>query len=132
MKKILVFLFFILFSYSYAEKVTFKDGETTLSGHYLEPTNGKKAKAVLLFVHGDGDMTYDAEGYYPFIWNELRKNGYAVFSWDKANVGDSTGNGLNQSMIDRQREVVAGIDFVQKKYNFNTKNTALFGFSQAG
>lgn len=134
MKKILVFLFFTIFTlfYSQAEEMIFKHGSSNLSGHYFKATNGKKAKAVLLFVHGDGAISYDAEGYYRFIWNALRKNGYAIFSWDKPNVGDSTGNWLTQSMLDRQSEVLAAIDFVQNKYHFNSSNTGLLGFSQAG
>lgn len=134
MNRIVVFLFFAItsFTYCYAEEVTFKHKNTSLSGHYLENTNGQPPKAVLLFVHGDGATSYDAEGYYTLIWEPLRQNGYAIFSWDKPNVGRSSGNWLNQTMPDRQSEVLAAIDFVQNKYNFTAQNTGLIGFSQAG
>ncbi|MFT4765519.1 MAG: pimeloyl-ACP methyl ester carboxylesterase [Oleispira sp.] len=119
-------------SASYAEDVFFKHGTLSLSGHYLEPTNGKPAKAVLLFVHGDGPMAFDAEGYYSILWRPLRDKGFAIFSWDKPGVGGSHGNWLDQSMEDRQLEVLAAIDFVQNKYDFSHKKTGLIGFSQAG
>ena len=125
-------IIFFIFPYSHAEEVVFKHKHHNLSGHYLEATNGKPAKAVLLFVHGDGAMPYDAQGYYNIIWQPLREKGYAIFSWDKPNVGNSSGNWLMQSMRDRQSEVLSAVDFVQNKYHFTAKNTGLFGFSQAG
>ncbi len=129
-----IFLFCCLFVplFLHAEEITFKHKQNSLSGHYLDATNGKPAKAVLLFVHGDGAMPYDAEGYYNIIWAPLRESGYAIFSWDKPNVGNSSGNWLDQSMPDRQSEVLAAIDLVQNKYHFTHKNTGLVGFSQAG
>lgn len=134
MTRFIAFLFFTIFSITYciAEEVAFKHKNTSLSGHYLENTNGQPPKAVLLFVHGDGAMSYDAEGYYNIIWEPLRQSGYAVFSWDKPNVGGSSGDWLNQTMSDRQSEVLAAINFVQNKYNFTAKTTGLIGFSQAG
>jgi len=119
-------------SLAHAEQINFQYEQHLLSGHYLAPLNNEPAKAVLLFVHGDGALTYDADGYYPLIWQTLREHGYAVFSWDKPGVGQSEGNWLKQSMIDRQSEVLSAIKVVQKKYHFTTQNTGLIGFSQAG
>ncbi len=132
--RLLVMWLLMLFFYStiHAEELIFKHGSHYLSGHYLEPSNGKPIKAILLFVHGDGPTSYDADGYYNIIWKALRNNGYAIYSWDKANIGKSTGNWLEQSMEDRQSEVLAAIEAVQNKYGFTAKNTGLFGFSQAG
>jgi pimeloyl-ACP methyl ester carboxylesterase len=132
MNKIILFFCFFVFPFSYAEEISFKHEKNRLSGHYLDATNGKPAKAVLLFVHGDGPMPYDAEGYYNFIWAPLRESGYAIFSWDKPNVGNSSGNWLDQSMVERQSEVLAAIEWVQSKYHFTHINTGLVGFSQAG
>jgi pimeloyl-ACP methyl ester carboxylesterase len=132
MNRIFLFCCLFVFPFSHAEEITFKHKKNSLSGHYLDATNGKPAKAVLLFVHGDGAMHYDAEGYYNLIWAPLRKNGYAIFSWDKPNVGNSSGNWLDQSMVDRQFEVLAAIEWVQNKYHFTPRNTGLVGFSQAG
>lgn len=118
--------------YSGAETLVFKQGDHSLSGEYLEATGAKPTKAVILFVHGDGATSYNAEGYYELIWQPLREKGYAIFSWDKPSVGQSTGNWLNQSMADRQLEVLAAIDAVQHQYGFTAENTGLLGFSQAG
>ncbi|GAB6263030.1 alpha/beta hydrolase family protein [Photobacterium sp. R1] len=115
-----------------SEEVVFLHSGHQLSGQYQSPLNGQHAKAVLLFVHGDGAMTYDADGYYAIFWQPLREKGFAIFSWDKPGVGKSTGRWLNQSMSDRQSEVRAAAKAVQDKYGFTSKQTGLVGFSQAG
>ncbi len=117
---------------AHAEMLIFNHGEHRLSGHYLKPKGNKPAKAVLLFVHGDGALSYDAEGYYDILWNPLRERGFAIFSWDKPGVGESSGNWLNQSMADRQAEVNAAIEAVQARYRLPRTKIGLIGFSQAG
>ncbi len=112
--------------------VTFEHGDDSLVGHYLPATSKEKNGAVILFVHGDGALNYEAEGYYPLIWESLRQQGYSIFSWDKPGVGDSTGNWLSQSMSDRQGEVRAAIRFLQRNYGYSGQQIGLLGFSQAG
>ena len=134
MHKLVIWIIFSLFysPLSVGQELIFEHGQDRLSGHYLQPTNGIPAKAVLIFVHGDGATEYDAHGYYDIIWQPLLEKGYAIFSWDKPNIGKSTGNWLAQSMQDRQSEVLAAVAAVQKKYHFSAANTGLIGFSQAG
>lgn len=119
-----------LLSFGSGEHSTFSSGGNTLAGYYQSPA--KKAKGVVLFVHGDGERNYDADGYYSPIWEVLNDKGYAVFSWDKPGVGDSSGNWLEQSMADRQNEVLAAIAHVKKNYGYKAGQIGLMGFSQAG
>jgi pimeloyl-ACP methyl ester carboxylesterase len=128
---VVVLMACITMSFAKAESVEFQNGEDSLSGHYLQPDNGKP-KAVILFVHGDGPLDYEAHGYYPLIWKRLLKQGFAIFSWDKPGVGSSTGNWLTQSMQDRQQEVQSAINVIQKRYGFSGTQVGLLGFSQAG
>ncbi|ARU59235.1 hydrolase of the alpha/beta superfamily protein [Oleiphilus messinensis] len=114
------------------ELLTFHHGQHQLMGHYLAPVRDLPPKAVLLFVHGDGAFTYDAEGYYDVFWDRLRRQGYGVFSWDKPGVGESSGNWLQQSMQDRQGEVRAAIRAVKQRYLIPESRIGLIGFSQAG
>ena len=129
---IINFLFIFSLNLNAKERLVFEHQEDTLAGVYLPQLNHDKAKAVILFVHGDGPLAYDAEGYYELIWHPLRQLGYAIFSWDKAGVGNSSGNWLDQSMLDRQSEVNAAIQFIQSKYGYTKETTGLLGFSQAG
>ena len=115
-----------------AEEVYFQDGNNRLEALYLLPSHGQEHKGVILFVHGDGPVDYEAAGYYPLIWKLLRKQGFAIFSWSKPGVGGSTGQWLDQSMLDRQVEVRAAIDFVQAQYHYEGEQIGLLGFSQAG
>ena len=117
---------------SQAETVMFNGAGNQLSAHYLSPKTRSKPKGVIVFVHGDGALPYDAEGYYRPIWDHLRRLCYAIFSWDKPGVGRSTGNWLEQSMLDRQDEVHAAIDHLQEVYGYQGKSIGLIGFSQAG
>lgn len=114
-----------------AKRVTFQNSEDTISGHYLLPDKGKP-KAVILFVHGDGPLNYDADGYYPLIWERLLEQGFAIFSWDKPGIGGSTGNWLTQSMQQRQQEVQSAVNFLQTSYGYSGTQIGLLGFSQAG
>lgn len=129
---IILSLIFISIPDIQAKTILFQQGGNILAGHYLLPTKNQEPKAVILFIHGDGAMDYQANGYYPLIWNQLRKQGYAIFSWDKPGVGNSTGNWLRQSMQDRQSEVRAAINVVQQQYHFSGNKIGLLGFSQAG
>ncbi|WP_120512621.1 alpha/beta hydrolase family protein [Photobacterium salinisoli] len=132
MKLLVLFFVLTLSACSSEENIVFQSGEHQLSGVYLPPTGSKTGKAVLLFVHGDGEMPHDAYGYYPLLWDQLRAEGYAIMSWDKPGVGQSTGNWLEQSMADRQAEVLDAIQWVQSRYGFTARQTGLVGFSQAG
>ncbi len=126
-------VFFLLYVTNVsAIELVFDNGSSKLTGHYLNNLDHNPPKGVIIFVHGDGALSYDAEGYYSIIWSQLRKNGYSIFSWDKAGVGKSTGHWLSQSMKDRQMEVLSAVELIQKKYGFTSKNTGLLGFSQAG
>ena len=99
---------------------------------YLRPTHSVDHKGIILFVHGDGPLDYEAAGYYPIIWDILRRQGFAIFSWSKPGVGGSSGQWLDQSMSDRQAEVRAAIKFVRSQYDYSGAQTGLLGFSQAG
>lgn len=117
---------------AHAQFLSFRNGDDILHGQYLPALTQEDARAVLIFVHGDGATPYDAEGYYELLWQPLREAGYAIFSWDKPGVGRSTGDWLNQSMSDRQGETRAAILAVQNYFNFSADRTGVIGFSQAG
>jgi alpha-beta hydrolase superfamily lysophospholipase len=116
----------------HTEFITFTHDQNELSSYYHSPDDKNNTKGVILFVHGDGEMPYDAYGYYDYIWDHILDAGYAIFSWDKPGVGKSTGNWLLQSMKDRQKEVHTAISFIKDKYNYKAGQIGLMGFSQAG
>ena len=62
------------------------------------------AKAAVVLVHGDGPQDRRASGGYAPLINWSLDAGIAVASWDKARIGMSGGNWLDQSMSDRAAE----------------------------
>lgn len=118
-----------------AMSLPFQSAGNQLQGYYQPATAGVQSRGVILFIHGDGAMPYDAYGYYPPLWDFLNQRGFATFSWDKPGVGNSSGNWLRQSMADRQQEVLDAIQALQNRfpqYADSKQRLGLFGFSQAG
>ncbi|PID99827.1 MAG: hypothetical protein CSA81_14430 [Acidobacteria bacterium] len=108
---------------------TFSHKENNLSGSlYLPDEEGQYD--VVVFVHGDGSADRTLDGGYNFIINRLLGSGYAVFSYDKAGVGGSTGNWLKQSMKDRAEETAQAVEAV--KNNTQVKSIGTLAFSQGG
>ncbi|WP_170336165.1 alpha/beta hydrolase family protein [Ruegeria arenilitoris] len=113
------------------ERLNFRHSDDTLAGRLLLPETPGPHPAVIL-VHGDGALRWDAYGYYkPFI-QALNDAGFAVYSWDKPGVGDSTGNWLNQSMQDRADEVATAAAKLRSDARVQPERIGLMGFSQAG
>jgi len=133
----LVILFIFIYSFftndkAYKEtKVSFSHNNNYLSGVLIEPKN-RTNFPVVVFVHGDGATPYNVYGYYRPLWNYLAKKGIASFSWDKAGVGDSTGNWGNQSMDERADEVIEAIKMLKKREDIISNKVGLIGYSQAG
>jgi len=95
--------YYLLFEKTYYEEIdsNFLSKDTHLTGKLILPKLKKESYPVLIFIHGDGAMPYDAYGYYHSLWNNLAKNGIASYSWNKAGVDTSSGNWITQSMDDR-------------------------------
>lgn len=111
------------------EELTFESQGITLSGTLLQPSQQHPA-AVVVIIHGDGPQDrYSNSGYNP-LFNTLLDANIAVFSWDKAGIGASQGNWLNQSMANRAEEAVTALKLMQSRYP--DVQVGYFGFSQAG
>ncbi|GAA0351291.1 hypothetical protein GCM10009092_14590 [Bowmanella denitrificans] len=115
------------------ERVRFHSKQDELYGTLILPTQGQGPFPVILFVHGDGALPFDAQGYYRPYWQALAQQGIAAFAWDKPGVGGSSGDWLAQSMQDRANEVLAAIDALkQHQDKVQAEHVGVIGFSQAG
>ena len=92
----------------------------------------KKIKGIIVFVHGDGPQNATQDGGYKPVMEQFAKSGFLSVSWDKAGIGSSTGNWLDQSMDDRAKEVSQVIAWLKIKYPKEAKQIGLWGASQAG
>ena len=113
------------------ETVSFQDGENKLVGVLTMPKSPGPHPCIVN-IHGDGPQTRDYDGALDLFFQEFAKAGWCFLSWDKAGIGDSTGDWLTQSMSDRSDEALAAIDYLQSRDDVIADNIGLFGYSQAG
>ncbi|CAH9049683.1 hypothetical protein PSECIP111854_00330 [Pseudoalteromonas sp. CIP111854] len=114
------------------EDLDFNVNNTVRSGSLILPTNTQSPRALMIFVHGDGAMGRSAFGYYYPLWQRLAKQGIASYSWDKAGVGGSGGNWLEQNMQNRADEIHQAVAKLRKVPHLAGVPIGLIGFSQAG
>ena len=114
------------------QRMAFQSGNNKLLGTLVTPRETAGPVPVLIFVHGDGELNFDAFGYYRPFWEQLAARGIGAFVWDKPGVGGSTGNWLDQTMEDRAAEVNDAIQFLQSQQEHPISRIGLIGFSQAG
>ncbi|WP_252723919.1 S9 family peptidase [Thalassospira sp. A40-3] len=113
------------------KQISFAHGDAVLSGSLILP-DAQHTGPIALLVHGDGPQDrFAGDGYLPLI-NALLDRGIGIYSWDKAGVGESTGNWLSQSMNDRANEAVAAYDAIKTAYSDSGQQIGFIGFSQAG
>jgi alpha-beta hydrolase superfamily lysophospholipase len=110
----------------------FTTGNSNRSGALIMPTNTPSPRGLMIFVHGDGAMGRSAFGYYYPLWQRLAKAGIASYSWDKAGVGGSEGNWLEQNMQIRATEVLDLVSSLRQQPQFKNIPIGLIGFSQGG
>ena len=110
-------------------EVSFESSGKMLSGSLYVPSSPPPYD-VVFFIHGDGPSDRTLGGGYNFLINHLLEEGIACFSYDKAGVGKSEGNWLDQTMKDRSQELEDGLKALQDTVAIKKKG--LLGFSQGG
>lgn len=108
--------------------------DITLKAHKLSGTlflpERREPDDIIVFIHGDGPQNRTLDGGYASIMNVLLKNKVACYSYDKAGIGNSTGEWLDQTMVDRALEVDAII--LELKRLYPKAQIGVMGFSQGG
>jgi dienelactone hydrolase len=114
------------------ESATFGDGGVQLAGRLLRPPGKGPFPAVVLVpgsvpAHRD---TYD-------LWAMFfASRGFAVLSYDKRGVGNSTGTYVRAATDENLRnlaaDAVAGVDWLRTRHDIDPKRIGLSGGSQAG
>ncbi len=113
------------------ERFVFTHDAAEISGVLQLPQSAGPHPAVI-FVHGDGEMTWDGYGYYTPMQEAMIAAGFAVLSWDKPGVGNSTGNWLSQSMQERADMVATASRLLKARGDIQAGSVGLWGISQAG
>lgn len=107
-------------------------GKESIAVEYAQPKKKREKPGLILFIHGDGPTNKNGdEGYYP-AWETLAKENYISISWDKAGVGGSTGNWLEQDMVDRKQEAEKILKWALEKFDLDLRKVGVWGASQGG
>lgn len=112
-------------------EVSFTVENNTLSGTLILPRNVKNPP-IALIIHGDGAQDRFSSGAALPLINTLVDAGIGVFTWDKAGVGESTGNWLDQTMENRANEALAARQAISDLDTVEMDQIGFLGFSQAG
>ena len=112
-------------------EVSFELDDAVLSGTLVLPMDATNPP-VALIVHGDGAQDRFSDGGSLPLINTLVDAGIGVFTWDKAGVGQSTGNWLDQTMEDRADEALAAFQAIFALDDIGFDQIGFLGFSQAG
>ncbi len=112
-------------------EITFTNGADQLTGMVVTPMTPQPCPAIIL-VHGSGPDDRDGGGTFVPIRQHFTSHGYAVLSYDKPGVGESTGDWTQQTFDDRAREVLAALQVLQTRPAVDHRAIGLYGVSQAG
>ncbi len=110
------------------EEVSFKNGETALSGTLLLPATKGPHPAVVL-IHGSGP---DIREHYRLFANFFALNGVATLMYDKRGCGTSTGDWRVAGFDDLAGDALAGLELLKHRPDINARQIGLWGVSQGG
>ena len=111
---------------------TITTGDSRIAVEYALPQGGGEKPGLILFIHGDGPANKNGDqGYYPG-WEVLAKENVISVTWDKAGVGDSTGNWLSQDMVDRKVEAEKVLEWALAEFDIDPNKVGVWGASQGG
>ncbi|HEY2345623.1 MAG TPA: alpha/beta fold hydrolase [Xanthomonadaceae bacterium] len=110
------------------EKVTFSDGDTLLAGSVFAPRTQGRHPAVI-FVHGSG-----AEGRWAcaYLADYVARHGMVALVYDKAGVGESSGDWRSSSLEDLAADARAGIGLLAHRADVDPARLGVYGHSQGG
>ena len=107
------------------EEVTFKSNDGTALSGWFVPVQGKKAKATVVFSHGNtGSMGHHLGFVMWFV-----DAGYNVLTYDYRGFGKSGGTVDRRGMLE---DVRAAFDYVGNRGDVNTERLVSYGHSLGG
>jgi pimeloyl-ACP methyl ester carboxylesterase len=125
------------------QPVSFQSGADRLAGLLVLPPRAAP-HGVIVFLPGDGEFrkealfnredTHIVSRAYRSVgdWHRFLEMGFACFAWDKPGCGDSTGDWREDTIIDREAEVISALDFLKAREDIDLARIGLWGISQAG
>jgi hypothetical protein len=110
-------------------------GGVKLAGTLTVPRGGGRFPAALLITgSGPEDRDETILGHKPFrvIADYLSRRGVAVLRVDDRGVGGSSGDAMKATLEDQAGDVLAGIDFLTRRADIDSKHIGVIGHSEGG
>lgn len=120
------------------EEVSYRNAtdNVKLSGTLTIPRDGNAQHPVVLLISGSGTQNRDSliAGHRPFLVlaDHLTKNGIAVLRVDDRGAGGSDLGALTVTSEDFMYDVLAGVEFLKKRNDIDSKKIGLIGHSEGG
>ena len=119
------------------EEISFVNpkGNHLLSGTLTTPSDRNFDKvAILISGSGPQDRNEELLGHRPFLVlsDYLTRHGIAVLRYDDRGVGESKGNFQTSNSVDFSEDVMAAIEYLHSREDFEGKKIGLIGHSEGG
>lgn len=112
--------------------VKFFNGAGTLAGSLGVPEGSGRAFPGVVLVGGSGSSDRDNDRYFPPIRQHFLNAGFAVLSYDKRGVGESSGDWREATMDDLAADASAALNFLRAQPEVQADAVGLFGHSEGG
>ncbi|MBC3992022.1 alpha/beta hydrolase [Streptomyces sp. AC563] len=112
--------------------VSFSNGTVELAGSLSVPVGTDLVVAGVVLVGGSGPTGRDNGTYFPPLRQHFVKAGFAVLSYDKRGVGQSTGDWHTATMDDLAADAVTALNFLRAQPEVPSQAAGLFGHSEGG
>jgi uncharacterized protein len=109
------------------EEVNFRNDDVTLAGTLMIPSR-KGQHPAIVFIHGSGPQDRDF-GPLPALF---ARRGFAVLTYDKRGVGNSTGDFKQVPFYELAGDAVAGVRYLKTRKEINPNRIGVWGISQGG
>ncbi|MET9480696.1 alpha/beta hydrolase [Streptomyces sp. NPDC006638] len=113
-------------------EVRFSGRAVTLAGSLGVPRGSGGAFPGVVLVGGSGSSDRDNDTYFPPIRRHLLNAGFAVLSYDKRGVGESSGDWRASTLDDLAADAAAALDFLRARPGVRADAVGLFGHSEGG
>ena len=117
------------------EEVVFSNGEIVLAGELTLPEgDGPHPGVVLISGSGGQDRDSNLFGFPMFavLADHLARIGVASVRFDDRGIGDSTGDGLQETIENRAGDVEAAVDLLVARHDIDADLIGLVGHSEGG
>lgn len=112
--------------------VSFSNGTVELAGSLSGPVGTDLVVAGVVLVGGSGPTDRDNGTYFLPLQQHLVKAGFAVLSYDKRGVGQSSGDWRTATMDDLAADAVTALNFLRAQPEVPSRAAGLFGHSEGG